>query len=364
MNKVIHSLNSAKSLLKVIGEAFGKHASELYLVSSTVAGVATVVSACKATLDIQPAVEEFKTCVNDINEYTDEKLDNAKTTSEVAEIKAYKANALKEEKIKLAKVAVKSYARTVACAATTILLVKCGVNLKNKEIRSLKDENAAISSALMAQISDFNKYRKNVIADQGEEKDQEYRYGIETITEEVKTIGKNGKEKVTYETRKVIQDDLPSLVRCISEESCGLCTTVGDIYDKENGELIRSEHGFPVYKGNQFLLTMLKDIEHQIQEEIRINGGITVERIDNLLKMDINLTTPEAEFNRNAGYIWDPHAPFSFNLYDVKDPDKVDFYNGYEHRILIEIPINSVNVCRDLRELAKLKSRKRRGLPA
>ena len=132
-------------------------------------------------------------------------------------------------------------------------------------------------------------------------------------------------------------------------------------YDSEDDLMPVSEWK---YQGNQYLAMALKDVENYINRYIREHGGITIEKIDDLLKMDIQLNRPEAEFNRNAGCIYDPDKPFSFNMYDIQDEDKRRFFNGEEHRIFIEIPINSLNVCRDLRKLSEQKTRRRRGAAA
>ena len=353
MSNIMSSVNGAKQLFITFGKLFANHSSTVCLVTALATGTATVVTACQATIEAQPIIEEAKACIADINEHAEEDEEYA-ANKKLAD--------LRDVKMSLMKDMTKCYLKSVIFGTVTVGLAVCSHNKQNKTIKDLKTECASLSAGFSALKDTFDKYRANVVADAGEEKDREYLFGIRDVEEQVITKTKSGKEKVTTEIRKGLPayDELPPLVRCISEESCGLVVDGFMFSDKDKLEKMIPQD----YKGNQYLLMALKDLEGFINDYIKTNGGITVEKIDEYLRMDINLSRPEAEFNRNAGCVWDPHKPFSFNLYDIKDPDKRDFYNGYEHRIYIEIPINSVNVCRDIRELAELGSKRRRGLIA
>lgn len=353
MSNIMESVKSAKNLITLIGKVFANHSSELCLVAAAGTGVATVVTACKATVEVQPIIEEARQSISDINEHAEEDVEYAEN-KKVADLRAVKLGLVKNIGIK--------YLKTAGFAATTCVLVVASHNTQKNTIKELEKANTSLAAAWASTREAFSKYRENVVKDLGPEKDLEYRYNIEDVEEEVRTVTKSGKEKITKEHRKVLNDNLPPLVRCISEESCGLVTEA--IYDDDEIKRIVGSGQYADYRGNQYLIMALKNIEDFIKKEIREKGGITVERIDSLLRMDIQLTRPEAEFNRNAGFICDPHHEFSFNMYDIKSQENRDFFNGYEHRIYIEIPINSTNVCRDLRTLSEEYSKKRRGLIA
>ena len=98
MSSILKSVEGARRALTVLGKVLSEHSSGLCLVASLVTGTATVVTACKATITVQPAIEEARACIADINEHAEEDVEYAETK---------KKNDLRKVKTDLAKTVAK-----------------------------------------------------------------------------------------------------------------------------------------------------------------------------------------------------------------------------------------------------------------
>ena len=89
-----------------------------------------------------------------------------------------------------------------------VLAVGCGLIIKGHQV--LKMQNAVLGAALKGLEKTFDFYRRNVIAEQGEEADQRYLHGVSKPVE-IETVGHDecGNEIIKKETVPMVQTDNP-----------------------------------------------------------------------------------------------------------------------------------------------------------
>lgn len=178
-----------KVLSKVIPNQFGRQAlvlqknSPALMFSAGVFGVvATVILASRATLKLEPVVEKTQ---HDLA-LTDTVFKSNPQEYSSEDKQRDKALIYVRAAISVGKL----YVPSVAIGALSIGLLAGSHTLLNRR-------NAAVTAAYATLDRGFREYRQRVIADVGAEKDQEFRYGFETL--EITEDSENGKKK----TRKV-----------------------------------------------------------------------------------------------------------------------------------------------------------------
>lgn len=165
-----------------------KHSPTLMLAAGTVGFVATAVLASRATLKMDAILKEAEENKAKIAKAEAEHPD--KYTEEDAK------NDLKLSRIKLAVEVAKAYAPTVIVGGVTLGLFIGAHLVLTKRLAGVTAAYAAVDKA-------FKQYRQRVIADLGEDKDQEYRYDLVdteiavedehgVTTKPAKKVGPNG----------------------------------------------------------------------------------------------------------------------------------------------------------------------------
>lgn len=156
-----------------------KHSPTILFAVGVTTGLATVVTACRATLKVEDII-----------------VDAQKKKANMAEGRA----------LQLANYDEKAYNRDLVVLYTqtsvkfaklygpAFILGVTSVACLTQSHRILTNRNAALGAAYAAVDKAFNQYRGRVIEEHGEEKDREYRFGKETSTQVVET--KNGPKKV------------------------------------------------------------------------------------------------------------------------------------------------------------------------
>uniref|UniRef100_A0AAU7GYZ0 Uncharacterized protein n=1 Tax=Streptomyces phage Scarif TaxID=3158858 RepID=A0AAU7GYZ0_9CAUD len=170
---------SLKTLGNKISQKFSKqvltvktHSPVLMLGAGAIGVGATVFLACRATLKVSDILEEGESHL--------EKADHLNNINEEERKKA-KFGVKLQTAIKIAK----------AYAPATIVGV-ASIGLMTGSHIILKRRNAATAAALATVSKGFQEYRSRVVADQGKEKDLEYRFG--TAEKEIAEEGPNGIE--------------------------------------------------------------------------------------------------------------------------------------------------------------------------
>ena len=176
---------SIKSFMIRAGRAIADHAPEILMAVGTV-GVATgTVMIAKQSMHVEENLIEFADAQEDLKEHKDQFPDEKSYKKELMQIKL--AAAAKAAKI----------------YAPGAILVASGVICFFAAYGKIKKENATLAASLAAANEAFKKYRQRVIADQGEDKDKEYMYGVKK--QKIQTVDENG--EVKEEEAFVLEDE-------------------------------------------------------------------------------------------------------------------------------------------------------------
>jgi hypothetical protein len=158
-----------------------KHSPAIMFVAGVLGVGTTVVLACRATLRVHEALDEHQMMAEKINyaAEVDEKYKEENQQRDMALL--YTKTAVKFAKL---------YGPSVVVGAVSIAALTGAHVVLNRR-------NMALTAAYAAVEKGFKEYRKRVIDEYGEEKDKEFRYGLEdkTIVEETEEgpITKNTK---------------------------------------------------------------------------------------------------------------------------------------------------------------------------
>lgn len=166
-----------------VGAVLKNYSPELLLGAGILGGVATVyfaVQASKHTEDLEEPISELQYVRSEeIPEESQERIEYIRTLT-----RAYGKVALTTMKI---------YGPATATGIFSIysLLSSHGV---------MRSRNASLLAAYKLVEQAFSSYRKRVVADQGEEADNRYRYGYDVVTSKKKIKGTDGKKSKTITT--------------------------------------------------------------------------------------------------------------------------------------------------------------------
>lgn len=172
-----------------LGMAIGKASPELCLVGGIILGGACVVTACRATLKSEPVVKEAKDKISDIKGSCEKDEETGKliiSKEDKAEIMKYQVDSTVT--------VVKNFIVPVALGIGSIILHVGGNRILHKRL-------AASAVAYAGLLETFNEYRRRVREDGGEDKDNEYLYGIKKKTIEV--IDEDG----NVSTKEIIEQE-------------------------------------------------------------------------------------------------------------------------------------------------------------
>lgn len=167
---------ATKTKMKVV-----KSSPELLLGLGLVAGFASVVTACKATLKADEIVDEHEEVLEKIHKAAEKNSDYAENDQ---------GRDLFNEAVKNAVRWMRLYAPSVALGGLAIVCILCSYGI-------LKKRNAALTAAYTALEGVFKSYRERVVDRFGEKVDQELFYGKEEEEVEIEDpeTGKKHKEK-------------------------------------------------------------------------------------------------------------------------------------------------------------------------
>ena len=177
------SLSNIKSVVTVAKMTVVKHAPEILMGTGTVAFVATVVTASRATIKAQDVLEEHK-----------EKLETIGLALEGEDEEVYSVEDAKKDKVitytQTGLALAKEYALPLGLAALTVTCYFGAFGIMKKRYSTLAAAYSALSET-------FKRYRQRVIEDKGEDKDLEYLTGgkVKEITVKDKD-GNKSKAKV------------------------------------------------------------------------------------------------------------------------------------------------------------------------
>ena len=258
-------------------------------------GLLGTIKACQATLKLE-----------DVINHAQKDLDTLKEVERVRPDK-YPANEVerytKAVRIRTAKEIAKLYAPAVGLGVISIALLTGSHVVLTKR-------NAGLAAAYAVLDKGFNEYRDRVRKELGPEKDQEFRYGVQT--REVVEEGKNGHE-----------------IREIKRNAVTQRSIYARYFDEGNRNWQRSS---PI--ANRTFVQCQQDYAN---DKLSAQGHLFLNEVYDLLGME---RTPEGsqvgwlKFGKNAG---DGFVDFCL---DWGSPQMRDFMNGDEGSVLLDFNVD------------------------
>ena len=274
--------------LKTAGLMLRKVKPELLTYGGIGLGAACVVVACVKTTKLENVVDEAKERLDIIKENNDE---NAPETKK----------AITAVYLRTAGEVVKLYALPAALGGLSVACTVGGHHV-------LRKENAAITAAYMALGESLRQYRQRVIADQGEDKDAEYMYGVKT--QEKEFVDEEGK----VEKKKMYVREAGSV----------------SVYAKPFDETNRNWDPNP----HQTLL-FIRGVESRLTNKLRANGYLFLNEAYDMLGM------PRTEAGQYVGWVDGAGDGFvDFGLNNMGDALIRSFLLGDEPAVLLDFNVD------------------------
>lgn len=299
MNKTVSTVgNKLTRMIHKTGFKLKKHSPEILIVTGGVSIVTGTILACKATLKVNDILDE--------HEETMQKIETAK--EEKADVYSEK-DAAKDELILKTQTAVKLVKNYIPSAT----LVIGGIVCMTAAYGIVRKRNVALMGAYKALETAFSDYRKRVIAEQGEEADNYYRYGMERIVDVHPDV--EGKEGALQKGDIVVDGHTPSIYARFFDEA-STCWSKEAFY-------------------NQTFLNTQQRIANDI---LHTKGFILLNEVYKMLGL------PETKEGCIVGWLLsgDGDGYVDFGMYDVKRPAARDFVNGYERCVLLDFNVDGV----------------------
>lgn len=307
MNKLTQKLSRA--LFK--GKVFcTKHSAEICIGVAAVTSVTAVVTAIKATHDIQDDlqmhknnIQGIKDCYDKENEtflydelVNEETMDIQTTEYTGEEAKKVYRKSITGEYARTSLTIAKYYAIPVALEITSVVTMLTSNKISRKK-------NASLTASLTAVQAMYDKYRQNVVEKYGEEEDFNLAHGI---SKEVAKEGKK-KEEVNVVDKNKIVDPFTAL---FAEGNSYWSPSMGQ--NRDTLELRQS------YWNDKF-----------------IRDGYVF--VNDILK-DLDLEEYCTELGQYYGWIYnEDHPAISFHLYNAFESRKIAFNQGAEPNIWITL---------------------------
>lgn len=203
--------------------------------------------------------------------------------------------------------------------APTAILQGVSVACSFGSHKILKDRNVALMAAYTGLSTAYNNYRSRVIEEFGEEKDLKYRAGVvdKVETETVETKGGKTKELEKVLSIQDVSKNASPYARCFDETN-------------ENW------HG-----SADLNLLFLRNMENWLNDKLHIQGHVFLNEVYEALGFEH--TTAGAV----VGWIFDKNDPtrqnyIDFNIYNLLDPTKRLFINGYEAAVWLDFNVDGL----------------------
>lgn len=212
---------------------------------------------------------------------------------------------------------VKTVAPAVGCLVAGAFMIGKGHSILSKRY-------ATMTAAFNGVSSLFNEYRDRVKADLGEDKDLEYRYGInkDKLKLETNELNKDGSKK--KKTEEVLTDD-------------------GSVKDKANSidmmSVFYDEGAETWQKSPYYNLCTIKGVMDEVQRRVDMYGYCTLGWAFDRLGIHFPSDDPREGIAQGIG--WLKHGKRSgghvdFGVYDLYSAAARGFVNGHERNILLQ----------------------------
>jgi hypothetical protein len=270
-----------------------KHSPKLLFGAGVVGVIGTAVLASKATLGLEEVLADG---------YAKEKL-----ATELEHPK-YTENDRKRD---LATIKVQTGIKVAKLYAPTIVVGVASVAALTGSHVILTRRNAAVMAAYSALDKGFNDYRDRVRDELGDDKDQEFRYGTESIVETVQ--GKDGKPETVH--HKTVSKDQPS------------------IYAKFFDDGSSSWSPDPEYNR-----TFLSCQQEWATNKLRAQGHLFLNEVYDMLGI------PRSKAGAIVGWVISKEGDnfVDFGIFNPDNPRGRMFVNGDEKSILLDFNVDGV----------------------
>lgn len=293
-----------------------KNSPKIFMYAGAVGVVVSGVLACKATLKLDSVTKEPKEKIEKIRETRDDETVPDYTPSDAGKDLAivYVSMALDIAKI---------YAPSVILGGVSIACMIQSHNILNRR-------NAALAAAFTTATESFNRYRKAVVDQYGEEVDFNLRHGIRKEKVDVTETDENGKTKKKKETIDVMDGiDTPSDYARYFDESC-------------NGWV----------KDPEYNLMFLKAQQQYANDKLQAKGYLFLNEVYAALGIQ------DSKEGQIVGWVYNPENPegdnyVDFGIYDVNvagyrnemtndtiSEERREFVNGYRTSILLDFNVD------------------------
>lgn len=307
MNKT-EIMAKATRMFHRTGLQIKKHSPEILLAGGVIGVVTSGVMACKATLKVNEVLEQPKHDIDVIHESTEQGVTPAGIPYSKEDGKKDLALVYVQTGVKLAKL----YGPSVALGAFSIACIVGSHHIMNKR-------NAALAAAYATVDKGFKEYRGRVIERFGKELDRELRYNIKAKeVEEVVGTDENGNEIVEKKTVQTYDPTAYSPYAIIFDD--------GNIGWEKDAEL------------NKFFLLEMQEYATTL---LRTRGHLFLNEVYDLLG------AKRTKAGAQVGWVYDDKHPIGdncvdFGIFDLHNPEKVRFVNGYERSIVLDFNVDGV----------------------
>ena len=296
-------MNSVGRSFSMMNLKLKKHSPEILIGAGIVGVVASAVMACKATTKLNDIMEKTKEDVELIH-WSVEHPDDLPEEYTVEDSKKDLAIVYAKTGLEL----VKLYAPAVALGALSITGILASNNI-------LRKRNVALAAAYTVVDKSFKDYRGRVVERFGEAMDKELRFNIKAKEVEETVVDENGEEKVVKKTVNTAQRN--EYTYCYTNGCAG--------WDKD-----------PDYN-KMFLMHQ----QAHANDLLNANGYLFLNDVLDMLGF------PRTKMGQAVGWLAKDipgcgDGYVDFGVFDMNDPSKVDFVNGWESSIWLDFNVDGV----------------------
>lgn len=305
-------LSKVASLANRGGLLFKKHEPEILVGLGLVGFGASVVTACHATLKIDDILAEH----NETMEKIDSVAGNEKFAEEYSE-----QDAVHDKTIVTVQTGVKLIRTYLPAVTLFALSTACILRAHNV----MSSRNLALAAAYKASEEAFRAYRDRVKDELGEEKDQEFRYGVKAEDVKVKE-----KDPETGKTKTVTKKEIKSDGKQIGSQ-------YARFFDEGNPNWYKHPDKRVTAEQNKFFLMC---IQNKLNDRLKTKGHVFLNEVYEALGIE------DSTAGAVVGWIWDPSRGYDteidFGIWDDDNEIKRMFVNGDETSILLDFNVMGV----------------------
>lgn len=285
-----------------------KHKETILLGGGLVAGVGTVVLACRATMkapDILAAHNDMKDQINQAAEIGDQLY--SEKDKQVDTVKNY---------IRTGRRLALAYAPAAALGATSAFCFIAQHRMLQNKVVKLEETVAGLTAAYAAIDTAFKNYRKRVVDKYGEEEDRYFRYGIKDEKIEVTESDEKGKTKKHKEVIKSVEKpDISDYAKFFT-------------YDNEQFRWMDAQHHRPDWDAN---IRFLNCQQAYANQKLELQGYLFLNDVYDMLGL------PLTKAGQVVGWIFDPEnkSVDSYVNFGIFEPRNHRTINGYEEECIL-----------------------------